>query len=763
MRIYKLFTFALAAMAFAACSDNDATDNQGPNTPDNWEADLEGITINFASKIDPSTRAYDGETESEGTEAVIYDAYVFAREANPSHERPLDGDWTVLKCEVNGKGEVVGKGEPVANPDGTITLKNVATFHGVRQGDYVYVIANDPNMNMAKATTLAHNGQQSEETIKSYTSMLSKEYLGRLTYGLKPDKSDVKPKAAFIMAGMAQIPVAPTVPSNGTLEIEVGLDRELSKVNFKALVTTTPSDLAYQKVEFRQGDGIVVARIAPTTSMFKEREANFYVPSPTCVENWPINDHSIFETGSIKYKNFCDQTIEGSRMFDGLKKWTNPEPWNEVELPDSFNIANPTGDIEEYRYSWVFRNPVSANAYEGPLSGDHTTMIAPMFYTTPNYSKNTNGVTVICTQATYTGEDELMYKEFTKIKETTLTSTSPDIEFRAGAGTVVIPNPLYVYENDTTMAKNGNDAGKVTEAKTKNLETTQKYLASLKTVIGKLGMKYFRIPTPDAIVDESVLKGDFANFQLNRGWLETDKVSCGVTKATDGSLTVAADAALSLDIYDEMMNRFYEALVLQYRAARNDAAVQGTLLTELGNKIPADTLAYFAEPARNGNELMPTDYLLLGTENTDYKLWVKKPTTRATDYSQYTQTGEVKKDTPIFYIFQDRTATLQKDWKWKANTTDFSKGKAARLAYFASTDAFKYFTFMKLYYRADIANYVGNASNRMTERNMYYQTVGTIQSLGARTIHEAIYSESNTMQVDVKVNKWRLSINKVPM
>lgn len=762
MRIYKLFSFALAAMAFAACSDNDVTDNQGPNTPDNWQPDLGGITINFASKIDPSTRAYDGETESEGTEAVIYDAYVFAREANPSHERPLDGDWTVIKCEVNEKGEVKGKGDPVANADGTVTLKNVATFHGVRQGDYVYVIANDPNMNMAKATTLAHNGQQSEESIKAYTSMLSKEYLGRLTYGLEPDKSDVKPTGSFIMAGMAQIPVAPTVPSNGTVEIEVGLDRELSKVNFKALITTTPSDLAYQKVEFRQGDGIVVARIAPTTSMFKEREANFYVPSPTCVENWPINDHSIFETGAIKYKNFCDQTIEGSRMFDGLKKWTHPDPWNGVELPDSFNITNPAGDIQEYRYSWVFRNPVSANDYAGPLSGDATTMIAPMFYTTPNYSKNTNGVTVICTQATYTGEDELMYKEFTKIKEATLASISPDIEFRAGAGTVVIPNPLYVYANDTTMAGNSDDEAKVLLAKTNNEDATQKYIASLKSVIGKLGMKYFRTPT-DATNDEIDAKAVFENFLTLREWLETDKVN-GVTYNAGGALEFSEDAELSLAIYDEMMDRFYKALVLQYRAARNDAAVEGTLLTELGNKIPADTLAYFVEPARDGNELMPTDYLLLGTENVDYKLWTKKPeTTRATDYSEYEQNGEVKKDTPIFYIFQDRTAAAQKDWKWKANTTDFSKGKAARLAYFASADAFKYFTEMKLYYRADIANYVGNASNRMTERNMYYQTVGTIQSLGARTIHEAIYSESNTMQVDVKVNKWKLSINKVPM
>ena len=114
--------------------------------------------------------------------------------------------------------------------------------------------------------------------------------------------------------------------------------------------------------------------------------------------------------------------------------------------------------------------------------------------------------------------------------------------------------------------------------------------------------------------------------------------------------------------------------------------------------------------------------------------------------------------TPIFCIYDHGAPD-----NVKATSTDFTTGKTARLTYFSTDDAFKYFTNMKLYYRADIADYVDNVSNKMTERNMHYQTVGTIQTLGARTIHDAVYSDENTMKVDVKVNNWKLSINQIPM
>lgn len=106
MKVYKLFTLALAALAFAACSDDDVTNpqEQGINEDENWQADIEGMTINFATLARPNTRAYSGTTASVGTEAVIYDAYVFAKEANPKHDRGLTGDWTVIKCQVNADG-----------------------------------------------------------------------------------------------------------------------------------------------------------------------------------------------------------------------------------------------------------------------------------------------------------------------------------------------------------------------------------------------------------------------------------------------------------------------------------------------------------------------------------------------------------------------------------------------------------------------------------------------------------------------------------
>lgn len=90
-------------------------------------------------------------------------------------------------------------------------------------------------------------------------------------------------------------------------------------------------------------------------------------------------------------------------------------------------------------------------------------------------------------------------------------------------------------------------------------------------------------------------------------------------------------------------------------------------------------------------------------------------------------------------------------------------GAEVRATYFADLAAFEYFKGQKVYYRADVADYVGGASNKLTERNMYYVSRGTIQSLGAKTIHDAIYSDQNTMHIDVKVNDWKLSINQIPM
>lgn len=724
MKVYKLFTLALAALAFAACSDDDVTNpqEQGINEDENWQADIEGMTINFATLARPNTRAYSGTTASQGTEAVIYDAYVFAKEANPKHDRGLTGDWTVIKCQVNADGIVEGV-DQVKNPDGTTTLKTVATFHGVRQGDYVYVIANDPNMTLDIAEGIAHKGQNSESNIKAYTSMLSKEYLGGLAFG----KTQTTPKGKFVMAGLAQIPVAPTLPSNGTIELEVGLDRELSKVDFKANTSSTPSDEAYQVVEFKEGDGITVLRIAKNTSMFTERDADFYVPSPT-VENWPVNDHNGL---------YSDQTIPGSKMFDGGSA-TDITNWNGLTIPANFNTTNPAGSIEEYRYSWVLpaaNGPVDAlgkieygKQETSMLYGSNKSINAPIFYTSPNYSKNTNAVTAVCTQATYIGKDVFQNSGLNAAVDAALACTTAKITFVAGSNNVEIDNPLWI----------------------KDVDGTQKYIASIKTILGigagkvaekGLGLQYRNkaADTEDADAFKAIL------------------TKYGLTADTAYDLANSAgndieNVELDRSHYEAMMDKFYTAVILQFRLA-NNVQVAGDMNTELGNKVPEGKTAYFYDPVSQADqynkELLPTDYLLLGTSTVDYQL---------KDEAGADLAGKTP-STAIFCIYDHSTAAPDV----KATSTDFTTGKTARLTYFSSDDAFKYFTNMKLYYRADIADYVDNVSNKMTERNMHYQTVGTIQTLGARTIHDAVYSDENTMKVDVRVNDWKLSINQVPM
>ena len=733
MKVYKLFTLALAALAFAACSDDEVINpqNQGLNEDENWQADVEGLTINFATlATGPNTRAYSGETESKGTEAVIYDAYVFAKEANPKHDNGLTGDWTVIKCKVNDDGVVEGESQ-VKNSDKTVTLKNVATFHGVRQGDYVYVIANDPNMTLDIAEGLAHQGQSSEKNIKAYTSMLSKEYLGGLAFG----KTQTDPTGKFVMAGLAQIPVAPTLPSNGTIEVEVGLDRELSKVNFKANTSSTPSDEAYKVVEFQEGDGITVLRIAPTTSMFTERDADFYVPSPTCVENWPINDHSFAD--NLGFSKFCDQTIPGSVMFDGGA--ATDLVWNSVTIPANFNTTNPAGGIEEYRFSWVLPAAKGAADESGTIEygsktgnmlyGSNKVINAPVFYTSPNYSKNTNAVTAVCTQATYIGRDVFQNSGLNAAVAQALACTTEKITFTAGSDNVEIDNPLWV----------------------KDATKTASFVKSIKTILG--------------ITDDKVA-GKGLGLQYRNKAADTEASDAfeailtkyGLTAATTYDLpksdgTDIETVALDRTHYENMMDKFYTAVILQFRLA-NDVQVDGDMNTELGNKVPAGKKAYFYDPVSQADEynkeLLPTDYLLLGTTPVDYQLKDKEGTELAAKTPS----------TPIFCIY-DQSATAVADVK--ATSTDFTTGKTARLTYFSTDDAFKYFTNMKLYYRADIADYVDNVSNKMTERNMHYQTVGTIQTLGARTIHDAVYSDENTMKVDVKVNNWKLSINQIPM
>uniref|UniRef100_UPI0025E0799B DUF5029 domain-containing protein n=1 Tax=uncultured Bacteroides sp. TaxID=162156 RepID=UPI0025E0799B len=380
MKTKHLFTFALAAFAlsFAACSDDDDVRNANSEPiPGEKGALVEGISINFGESEAAHTRAYTGTQAGEGTEGMIYEAFIFAKEANPTHTRPLDGDWTVLRVTAD-----QSTGAIVVETGGVDTektaksglkkainenskkevewlVKDVASFKGVRQGDYVYVIANDPSLTLSQAAALAHAGEKSEDGIKGYIANINKDYLNGLTFSPEKivkdeDGKDVKllPSGKFIMAGRKMIPLSPNIPSNGDFSMTIGLDREVAKVNFSASVSTNDEDAAKGKVAFQEGDGIVVARIARKASPFAEQVPDWYVPASNCVEDWPINDHALVNDS---YSAFCDGTPEGSFVFDGTSATPITDWITGTTIPAGFNGVAPTASVTEYRYSWKLK------------------------------------------------------------------------------------------------------------------------------------------------------------------------------------------------------------------------------------------------------------------------------------------------------------------------------------------------------------------------------------------------------------------------
>lgn len=742
MKTRHLFTFALAAFAlsFAGCSDDDDVRNANSEPkPGEKGALVESITIDFgdASQIS-KTRAYGADQAGEGTEGMIYEAFIFAKEANPKHDRSQTGDWTVIRITRNANGLVQEVGginpEAVAKADLELAVnagsekekewlvKNVAQFNGVRQGDYVYVIANDPNLNLSQATALAHQGDQSEETIKAYTASISKEYLNKLTYypetGKKED-NNIEPNGRFVMAGREVIPVSPTIPSNGNIDITVGLDRELSKVNFTALVTTDPDDAACGKVEFQKGDGIVVARIARKASMFTDQTGDWYVPATTCVEDWPINDHSL--KGEL-YSAFCDATFDGSKVFDGESAKPITDWIKDTTIPASFNTTNPASNITEYRYSWkVNKEP---GTKEKPIYIDSKTagkLVSPMFYVTPNYSNNTNSVTVICTQATYVDRGVFALSDITdKHIDAALDADQADIL-------------LYTVDEVKELLKDG------------KVSINQKFQDE--------GVKM-----PNMLMQ---------TFDASTGQLTESNIRAAVKAAIDafGLQTVSEevyDAAsvdgltVSYEDYKSYMNRFYAAVLIQQRLDNKMTVVSGTMevaadtKSKWGNGIPTGKTALLA----SGKELAVTDSLLAGwTMSTDPEP-VRLAKAFYVDASILSGKNQEEFNKAIAqFVFEAA----------KNKPGVETVGIETRSEYFGKLAAYEYFKGQKLYYRADIANYVGGISNKITERNMYYSSVGTIQSLGAKSIHDAIYSDQNTMSVNVFVKNWKFSQNKIGM
>lgn len=391
MRKCKYLAMALATMAFAACSNND--DDYKENGEQKGEL-LNAMSISFGAPV--KGRAITGSTGGEGTENNIYEAFVFAKEEKPSHVRPLEGDWTVIRVTANPTYDEMGRNvdvTPKANMaaiknDGSASqwlVKNVATFHGVRQSDYVYVIANDPELTLDKAEALCHQGPNSEKKIQDYVAALNKEYINGLCYS--PEKDNAAnpsgkelPSGKIIMAGKEQIPVSPTIPSNGTATVVVPLDREVAKISYRAIVTTSPTDAAFGNVEFKAGDGIVVVRTARSVSPFTQREADFYIPATNFLTNWPSAQLNV---------------------MDGTKSI--------APAATAFNATAPASNVSEYRFTWALDNVgLTNNQLPAYLStASNPMMYTPMLYVTPNYSNDANCATVICTQATYIGDGSM--------------------------------------------------------------------------------------------------------------------------------------------------------------------------------------------------------------------------------------------------------------------------------------------------------------------------------------------------------------------
>ncbi|WP_371296929.1 DUF5029 domain-containing protein [Bacteroides sp.] len=404
MKLNKLFTFTLAALAMAACSNDDepGIDNGGQK----GEL-IDAISIAFTNSTAPATRADKGEIEGVGTENNVYVAYLFAKENDPQHEGAKVGDWTVKRVAGDSNAEdtdvadAIGEGD-VATPG---TKKNMCTFNGVRQGDSVYVIVNDPQMTLATAQTLAHQADKSEAAIRAYISNLSKSYLNDLTV-----TADGKQTKKYIMAGVSAIPTNPNIPNGSTVKVSIPLNRELAKVFFNASVTTNPVYEAYGKMEIKDAewenptstkdpDGIVVVRIPRRVSPFTAQTRDWYFPqsADATAKDWDVE-------GWLK-------------AFAGEKE-SAPTIAEVPGTTPALNKGEYNADAKEYRLTWVVGEKALADggtpAAASMVYVKSDKLYSPYFYVTPNYADNAGCATVVVTQATYIGTHTLLEPTITE-------------------------------------------------------------------------------------------------------------------------------------------------------------------------------------------------------------------------------------------------------------------------------------------------------------------------------------------------------------
>lgn len=393
MKLNKLFTFTLAALALGACSNDDDLNGGGTN-PEAGKGELvDAISIAFANSS-TVTRANMGEIDGTGTENAVYVAYVFAKENDPQHEGKKVGDWTVKRVAGGSEEKDADVTTAIEAGDAATpgSKANMCTFNGVQQGDSVYVIVNDPNLDMATANKLAHQGEGSQASIRAYVSSLGKKYLNDLSVAKDGDQ-----KGHFIMAGAAAIPTNPNTPNGGTVRVPVSLDREVSKVFFNASVTTDNQYEAFGKVEIKDAtdpataDGLVIVRIPRRVSPFTTQARDWYFPlsGDATTKDWSLDA----TTGWKNAFNGDGETIPGTKESDPLKV---------------FNSAPFQESAKEYRLTWQVLDAANAQSVTSKAYIKDGTLISPYFYVTPNYSNHSGCGTVIVTQATYTGAKTLL-------------------------------------------------------------------------------------------------------------------------------------------------------------------------------------------------------------------------------------------------------------------------------------------------------------------------------------------------------------------
>jgi len=404
MKLNKLFTFTLAALAMAACSNDD---EPGIDKGGQKGELIDAISIAFTSSSAPATRADKGEIEGTGSENDVYVAYLFAKENDPLHEGAKVGDWTVKRVAGDANAEDKDVTTAITGGDVAIpgTKKNMCTFNGVRQGDSVYVVVNDPQMTLATAQTLAHQGDKSEAAIRAYISNLSKSYLNDLTVAI-----DGKQKGKYIMAGVSAIPTNPNIPNGSTVKVSIPLNRELAKVFFNASVTTNPVYEAYGKMAIEDTewkpdgttedpDGIVVVRIPRRVSPFKAQARDWYFPqsADATAKDWNV-------------ENWL-------KAFAGEKE-SAPGTAEVAGTTPALNKGECNADAKEYRLTWV----VGEKALADGGTPKETSIVyvksdklySPYFYVTPNYADNAGCATVVVTQATYIGANTLLEPTITE-------------------------------------------------------------------------------------------------------------------------------------------------------------------------------------------------------------------------------------------------------------------------------------------------------------------------------------------------------------